>query len=170
MVRVRRRLRLSLLGRGLGALLLRVGIIPLTGCQAETVTYACPDSCIQAAYATFELACSPNDLTSVVATGPCAVQDAGLSYFTGGTSEWTVAVGSAEAGACHVQLEFATGFTYAQDVTFTSQPDPSPKGCTPCPSFIGPTGGPWTVNNPSETCVAAPLDAGSMSAVDAAAE
>lgn len=138
-----------------------VALVGLAACQADTVQYGCPSACIGAAYATFELACSPNDLASVAATGPCAMPEAGVPYYTGTESEFLVAVGSPEAGACHVTLQFATGFTYEQDVTFTSQPDPSPKGCTPCPSFIGPTAGPWTVNNPSDTCVALPAsDAG----------
>jgi hypothetical protein len=138
-----------------------IATFALTACQADTVQYACPNSCIGAAYAGFDLACSPNDLSSVVATGPCATPEAGLAYYTGGETDFLVAVGSPEAGTCHVTLGFASGFTYDTDVTFTSQADPVPKGCSPCPSFIGPTAGPWTVNNPSITCVALPsLDAG----------
>jgi len=144
-----------------------VGLVGLGACQADTVQYGCPSSCIGAAYATFDLACSPNDLASVVATGPCAMPDAGVSYYTGTETELLVTVGSPEAGVCHVALRFATGFSYEQDVTFTSQADPTPKGCSPCPSFIGPTVGPWAVNNPSDTCVALP-DAGASA--DAASD
>jgi len=131
-----------------------VGLVGLTAC--DTVVYGCASSCIGAAYATFDLACSPNDLESVVATGPCAMPEAGLSYYTGTESEFLAVVGSPEAGVCHVALQFATGFSYETDVTFAPQADPTPKGCAPCPSFIGPTAGPWTVNNPSDTCVALP--------------
>jgi hypothetical protein len=150
-------------------LLALVGLVGLAACQADTVQYGCPSSCIGAAYATFNLACSPNDLASVVATGPCAMPDAGVDDYTGTESEFLVAVGSPEAGACHVTLQFATGFSYEADVTFTSQADPVPKGCTPCPSFIGPTAGPWTVNNPGDTCVALPASADAGADATAAA-
>jgi hypothetical protein len=146
-----------------------LGLVGLAAC--DTVEFGCPTSCIGAAYATFDLACSPNDLESVVATGPCALAampEAGLPYYTGTESELLVTVGSPEAGACHVALQFATGFAYETDVTFASQADPTPKGCSPCPAFIGPTGGPWTVNNPGDTCVALPADAGASA--DAASD
>jgi hypothetical protein len=104
--------------------------------------------------ATFNLSCSPNDLTSVVATGPCADPDASLSWYTGKETQWAVGVVSPSPGVCHIELTFATGFTYSADVTFTEQ--------TACNSFIGPTSGPFMVNNPSDTC----LDAGPSAETD----
>ncbi len=63
------------------------------------------------------------------------------------------------AGCCpdsessHIVLTFATGFTYSADVTFTTH-----TSCGGC-SYQAPTSGPFTVNNPADTCVALP-DAG----------
>jgi hypothetical protein len=112
--------------------------------------------CVEGALATFNLSCSPNDLVSVLASGPCAMPDAGLAWYTGVGSEWSVGVGSPSPGECHVVLTFATGFTYSADVTFTSQTAESCKGCPP---YIGPTSGPFTVNNPATTCLDAAPDA-----------
>jgi hypothetical protein len=144
-------MRIARLGAGLG-LLLAAGCDGLEG-------HACPGGCTSAAFATFKLSCSPNDLVSVVASGPCAHPDASLSWYTGAATEWFVAVGSESPGTCQVVLTFATGFTYSADVTFTSQTDPSPPGCGQCPAYIGPTGGPFVVDNPIDTCVAL-VDAG----------
>jgi hypothetical protein len=110
----------------------------------------CPDLCIEASSATFLLSCNPNDLVAVTATGPCTHPDAGLSWFTGAETKWAVSVFAESPGACHVVLTFATGFTFAADVTFAEQS----QACG-CPSYIGPSepsGG--QVNNPPDTCVA----------------
>lgn len=111
----------------------------------------CPDKPGSERSVVFKLACSPNDLTRVVATGPCANPDAGLEWYTGATTKWIVSVPSPSPGVCHIELQFATGFTYATDVTFTSQSDG-------CGSFIGPASTPYVVNNPPDTCLAS--DAG----------
>jgi hypothetical protein len=58
---------------------------------------------------------------------------------------------SPSPGVCHIELIFATGFTYSTDVMFNSQEGE-------CASSNVPILGPFTVNNPSDTCVA--LDAG----------
>jgi len=132
----------------LGVALLAPGVpLVLSGC--------CPDAeCPTAAFATFHLTCSPNDLVKVEASGPCtAPPDAGLSYYTGAGSEIDVAVGSPVPGSCHIVLTFATGFTYSADVTFTTQ-----TSCGHCP-YEAPTSGRFQVNNPPDTCVALP-DAG----------
>jgi hypothetical protein len=122
------------------------------------------NACEEAGFATFDLSCSPNDLTSVVASGPCAIPDASLEQYTGPATEWFVAVGSPSPGECHIVLTFATGFTYSADVAFTSRI----VGCAGCPPSIGPTGGPFTVNNPSDTCVAVPHAGADVVASDAA--
>ena len=80
---------------------------------------------------------------------------AGLAFQTPSTSESDVTVFSAGPGVCHIELTFATGFTYSTDVTFTQV---SEDGCA-CPSLFAATSGPFTVNNPSDTCVDAGLDA-----------
>ncbi len=131
----------------LGLAVLAPGVpVALDGC--------CPDAeCPDQEFATFDLGCSPNDLVSVVASGPCSTPDAGLAYYTGGGSERQVSVGSSAPGDCHIVLTFATGFTYSADVTFTTR-----TVCGHCP-YVAPTSDPFTVNNPSNTCVALP-DAG----------
>lgn len=115
--------------------------------------------------ATFRLSCNPNDLTKVDVTGPCALNppdggfrvydpDAGLAWYTGAATEWYVGVFASAPGVCHIELIFATGFTYSQDVTFDWQGECGEH-------YIGPTSGPFTVNNPSSTCMALPAaDAG----------
>jgi hypothetical protein len=132
------------------ALVARLGL----ACGADT---PCSDLCTDAESATFHLSCNPNDLVSVVATGPCSNPDASLEWYTGAETEWDVAVTAQSPGECHIVLTFATGFTYSTDVTFTSQN----QGCG-CPSFLGPVPGTGaiTVNNPADTCVALPRDAG----------
>jgi hypothetical protein len=99
-------------------------------------------------YATFNLSC-PNDLTSIVVTGSCANPDGGAGWYVG--KDGTVSVSSPSPGVCHIELIFATGFTYSTDVMFNSQEGE-------CASSNVPILGPFTVNNPSDTCVA--LDAG----------
>jgi hypothetical protein len=146
-------------GRGL-AMACATSLVVVFGCSGEGllgVQSACPGGCTEEAFASFDLSCSPNDLMSVTASGPCAFPDASPSShsFAAGRS---VVVRSAAPGTCHVVLTFATGFTYATDVTFTSHTDSTPAGCVPCPSYIGPTEGPIEVHNPSETCVG-PVDA-----------
>jgi hypothetical protein len=119
--------------------------------------------CEESGYATFTLSCSPNDLTSVVASGPCSMPDASQSRYTKEASEGYVDVASAGPGNCHIQLTFATGFTYSADVSFKLEYGQC-AGCT----YLEPTSAPFMVNNPSNTCVDAGVDAGvSDAGVDA---
>jgi len=120
------------------------------GCSAVSHEDDC-GSCTEAASATFHLACSPNNLTAVSATGPCSMPDASLAWYTGTATKWDVAVFSPRPGECHIELTFATGFVYSADVTFTRQ---TAGTCRGCPSYIGPISGGFTVDNPSDTCVA----------------
>ncbi len=76
------------------------------GCTPEQ---DCSSGCTVAALATFNLSCNPNDLTGVVASGPCSIPDAGLAWYTGVGSEQSVGVSSKGPGVCHVELTFATG-------------------------------------------------------------
>jgi hypothetical protein len=98
--------------------------------------------------ATFQLSCSPNDLVSVVASGQCSTPDAGLPWAGAGT-ELYVAVPGLGPGVCHVEMTFATGFTYSMDVMFTSK-----STCGGC-SYLT-TSGPFMVNNPPTTCTVHP--------------
>ena len=87
----------------------------------------------------------------------------------------TVVVQGQSPGVCHVKLTFATGFTYSTDVTFASQSGGVCGGpqCK-CGDILAPTPGPGgftvpvTVNNPSDTCLAAAgEDAGADVSVEA---
>lgn len=138
-----------------------------------TTDHPCPGTCPASGHsaAAFDLSCGPTDLESVVLSGPCATGDTNPSRYP-----WNHGAGvsftSPSPGVCHVELIFATGFTYSTDVTFTQTTVPTPSGCPPCPitSLIVPTQGFFTVNNPSDTCVDAGLDRegnGSMDAADA---
>jgi hypothetical protein len=127
------------------------------GCD---VTQSCCGTCPESLPAVFNLSCDATDLTSVVATGPCAM-DASLSSYLGNGA---VFVRSEDPGTCHVTLTFATGFAYSADVTFASQPGGVCGGpqCK-CGDYVAPTSGPFSVSNPSSTCV----DAGQEGGVDA---
>jgi hypothetical protein len=116
-----------------------------------TSSYDCCGTCLASEPADFQLTCETTDLESVTATGPCATQDESLSSHIG---RGEVFVDSAGPGVCHVALTFATGFTFAADVTFATQPGGDCGGpqC-PCPKYVAPTAGPFVVENPSATCV-----------------
>jgi hypothetical protein len=134
-----------------------LGLLVVLGGGGCNSTKICCGLCPSPEPAVFQLACSANDLVSVVATGPCATPDASLSSYTG---NGRVFVDSQSPGVCHVELTFATGFTYSADVTFASQPGGVCGGpqCK-CADYLTPTSGPFTVNNPSTTCVDAGSDA-----------
>jgi hypothetical protein len=131
---------------------------------------ACPGACASAVFATFYLSCNPSDLVRVDATGPCANPDASLSWYTGTPATGSVSVQSSAPGVCHITLVFATGFTYSRDVTFTQQTLDGPPGCPACPSFIGPTSGPFAVQNPGDTCGDAGVYADAGDASDASGD
>ncbi len=161
------------------------------GCQTK---YGCPGGCAAGGYAVIELAC-PAAVTSARLTGPCAPSgDASLflveppATYSGGSGPPASAgfgfacapitetpfsgckevyLAATAPGVCHVELTFATGFTYSTDVTFASQRDPAPPGCAQCPAYIAPSSqATFTVNNPSTTC----LDAGSSEGADASTD
>jgi hypothetical protein len=128
----------------------------LLGCGSSHA--ACPGGCAGPGFADFVLACSPSDLVSVNVTGPCLTGDAGLaSYFTG-SGRSTLTIDSLEAGTCHVQLEFASGYAYASDVQFTQQTNNVPPGC-PCSTYVVATQQTFQVDNPASTCSDAGGDA-----------
>ena len=118
----------------------------------------CCGSCPADEPAIFHLSCTSSDLTGVETTGPCE-RDAGLSLTRGDDAAWvgTVFVQGQSPGVCHVKLTFATGFTYSADVTFATQSGGVCGGpqCK-CGDILAPTSGPFTVDNPSDTCVAEP--------------
>jgi hypothetical protein len=140
----------------------------LADCGSEGCTVSCP---IPYGFATFNLSCSATDLTNVAVSGPCATDDASPSYYVAGQS---IEINSPTPGVCHVELTFATGFTYSTDVNFMSQTAPNPPVC--CPLLTAPTQTSFTVNNPSTTCVDAgavsdaPTDAPSDTAAQAEAD
>jgi len=132
-------------------------------------TYACPGTETANQAAVFRLSCGPTDLVSVVLSGPCSVGDAGSSSYLFGPENASLAVSSPSAGVCHVTLTFATGFTYAADVTFTLQSQNDPPGC-PVWHYTTPTQPTFVVNNPGSTCVDAGLDARGDGPADGASQ
>jgi hypothetical protein len=135
-------------------------LFPLVGAlstQSVGCSTASCNSCIEAASATLALSCGPTNLTQVLVTGPCA-GDGGTSRYVYGNEQQYVFVGSRTSGTCHVELVFATGFTYATDIQFSETTEGTCGGCAaypgPSPSFV-------TVNNPPSTCE---VDAGAEAA------
>lgn len=149
-------------GNAIACALLGCVILMLAGCDVGN-THDCPFTCISSLGTSFDLACDPNDLVSVLVTGPCAIPDASVASYTFPHSRRYVLIGAGSPGVCHVQLVFANGYTFSADVTFGVLD----QGCG-CPSYVGPVSaplgstpsGPITVPNPPSTCVAPPIDAG----------
>jgi hypothetical protein len=109
--------------------------------------------------ALFDFTCATTDLVSIAATGAC------VDTWKNNSGNHAY-VGSHEAGPCHVVLMFATGFTYAADVTFVSMPNTTcDQSCAP---QIEPTSGPFQVDNPPDTCVA--VDGGDDAELDATSD
>jgi len=104
--------------------------------------------------AIFELSCDSTDLTNVAVTGPCET-DAGAPFYV---FEGSITLnGPPTAGVCHVALKFATGFTYATDVTYAFEPFPDCNGHS-TDYELAPSPRTFAVNNPSTTCVDAGRD------------
>jgi hypothetical protein len=120
----------------------------------------CPGLCITSGLAELDLSCAASDLTSVVVTGPCAEGDANPDNYLDRYNERYLFLGSATPGVCHVELIFATGFTYSTDVTFESVAQPGLPGCPGCAPYVGPTQTTFVVDNPSSTCGDGGSDAG----------
>ncbi len=128
----------------------------LIGCGSSDLgcTVSCPTLF---SAATFILSCGATDMTNVAVSGPCASGDAALPYSLDSFNPQNLYVGSLSTGICHVELTFATGFTYSTDVTFTSSTQSG--GCCPG-THVTPTVNAFMVNNPSTTCVDAGPEAG----------
>ena len=106
---------------------------------------ACSNIASVDAAVTFNLACVPNDLTAATVSGPCAGNTGGdLTEYVKGRSQLFFV--SPSVGVCHLELTFASGFTYEADVTFTSMSDSCGR------SSVSPTQSPFAVDNPSSTC------------------
>jgi hypothetical protein len=106
--------------------------------------------------ATFELTCDSPDITSVAVSGPCEI-DAGASSYV---SPRSIAIANSPTpGVCHVELTFATGFTYATDVTFEPQPF-TQCGGGQVDYYVEPTQSTFAVNTPPAPCGDAGVAAG----------
>jgi len=102
---------------------------------------------------TFNLACVPNDLTAATVSGPCAGNTGGdLTQYVKGRGQLMFV--SPTEGVCHLELTFASGFSYGVDVTFTRASDSCGR------SSVSPTQSTFAVDNPSSTCT----DGGSAAA------
>jgi hypothetical protein len=112
--------------------------------------HACPRVC-PFETAVFHLSCGSAGLTRVGLSGACSAGDSGSSSYLADPGSTLVDVSSSRPGQCHVVLAFATGFTYAGDVTFASRidkPDPDCPGC----SYTVPTPSTFTVNDLNVAC------------------
>jgi hypothetical protein len=116
------------------------------GCSSSS---DCSGGCEEGVPATYQLACTPNDLTSVAVSGPCSASTLTWAHQFG-----SVELYSTSPATCSVVLTFATGFTYSTNVTFAWS---GAQSCG-CPPYIA-ANGMTMVNNPSDTCHALP-DAG----------
>jgi hypothetical protein len=114
------------------------------GCSLKSDSICC-GACPDSRPAVFNLPCSATNLQRVVATGPCATPEASTASYMGNDA---VFVRSQAPGLCHIELTFATGFTYSADITFASQPGGVCGGpqCT-CPDYVAPTSGPVTIGS-----------------------
>lgn len=114
--------------------------------------------------ASFKLSCQQTDLVSVSLSGPCA-GDAGFAGYRYVAVDSAIQVDSAGPGVCHVALTFGTGFTYAADVTFVSEPAHFAP-CYVCYGGVYATQQTFEVGNPSTTCVDAGADVDGHAGVD----
>jgi hypothetical protein len=129
---------------------------PVVGCDGGSL--ACTDSCGSLfTPATFELSCGATSLTNVAVSGPCATDASAFLYSVDSMSPQNLYVASFSPGVCHVELTFATGFTYSTDVTFMSM---TYTGSCCGGTGVVPTPATLAVKNPSNTCVDAGPDAG----------
>jgi hypothetical protein len=104
---------------------------------------------------TIDLACAPADLVAVNVTGACAGDtikgaEAGVvaGYFHASGSPSILYVVATQVGICHVQLVFATGYTYSADAQITSVP----SDVGGCPASTAATPSVLHVSNPAATC------------------
>jgi len=116
------------------------------GCQSH---HDCAGGCSSGSPVVFDLSCGGTDLTSEVLTGVCGPSPSSPDF--GGSHQQYVYLRSEQPGDCHVELIFATGFTFSADVHFSSQTDNTDPQC-PC-GYIQPDQTMFTVNNPTSTCV-----------------
>lgn len=136
-----------------------VGLLSLAVLLAGNVgcSNKCPPNTIvdRVAGPALELSCAQTDLMSVTLTGPCSNASAGApkGYIV---NQGSILIVSQTPGLCHVELGFATGFTYSADINFTTMTD----GCGG--TFVGASQTQYWVDNPSSTCVdVATTDSGS---------
>ncbi len=78
------------------AAVLAAAILSPSGCSAPCSNGS---SCPGPDYGLLHLSCGDSDLTSVVVSAPCTLDDAGVSW---GRSTGVVAINSPSAGTCHV--------------------------------------------------------------------
>jgi hypothetical protein len=130
-----------------------LAIVSLTtaesGCGSD-----CGGGCTVSSNASFAVSCFPSDLQSVTVTGPCARTLPGAPL-NGGPY---INVPCAAEGTSHFVLQFASGFTFERDVTFTKES----QGCAGCAPYFVPSELPIIVNNPRASTCTSP-DAGNDS-------
>jgi hypothetical protein len=143
-------------------------VIVFASCKSSDDDPDCSTLCGNATEVTIELSCAA-EVTSATLTGPCAPGSAEDPYREGYTGKpflgffcdnrgatpfvdcSEVSFETAAAGDCHVEIDFADGFTYSGDVTYTAEPQ-----CCPIP-FLSASPPALSVNNPASSCI---IDAG----------
>jgi hypothetical protein len=129
-----------------------VGLVVFNAAACLGSRESCPAGCRGSPNVVLDLSCGGTDLSSVVLSGACNILDASSpATYLGGPQQQYVYIPSYEVGDCHVELTFASGFTFSTDVHFSSQTDESDPQC-PC-GYIQPDKQTIAVNNPSSTCV-----------------
>ncbi len=135
-------------------------LVVLGACSSSPDGHYCPAQCPDRELVFFDFSCITMGPTTIAASGPCAMGDAGSTVYPQDIiQEMYTNLGSSGPGTCHIVLTFATGFTYSADVTFKMRKySEDQPGCHPltCPDYLAPTQERFTVDNPSNTC----LDAG----------
>ena len=126
-----------------------------TGCDCSQGTYAGNGCLDPGGRVELDLACGPSDLTTVNTSGACSEGSQPAWKYLGGAN--SVSVPTEEPGDCHIELVFASGYTFATDIQFVSAKQP----CSSCsPHFDPASDQPVAVPNPGSTCSG---DAGEVS-------
>jgi hypothetical protein len=131
-------------------------------CSTEEDRAPCPGVCGGATEVVVDLSCAPASVTSATLSGPCSpdattggswpghrgfiCSDKGVTPFVDCSEVFFETSGP---GVCHVEIDFADGFTYSADVTYSAE-----ASCACATPFLAASTNKLMVNNPSATCAA----------------
>jgi hypothetical protein len=135
-----------------------VVVIVGSGCSNSNSGDPCAPLPSPEVEAVLQLSCGAADLTTVAVSGPCDMGDTSPSTYGSGQYLYIM---SPIAGACRVELTFATGFVSVTDITFFVSS--TVVNCGTMVHFTRPTQLLFAIDNPSDTC---DVDAGSDAGAD----